>query len=274
MDQAVLNGFTSVDLSHENNETLLVIGIASLQAFVQDNFVGPALNEDETFVNLPYHSVGGNAESAREYLNVDGEVPNSNVTNAELLAMAKLIFTHLRGLDETNDSCVYKCWFLRYCYIHQLVVDEHTETLFTAIVNVSDELLNDVGRLTLNVETKASICLEIVASLLHFRRVQKVDEVLTKARDILGATLTVEGRLGVRTKYQQKPLPQLLLKVDVNETVQASAETHSSEDDNRLPILLQLDDDVRLERITFVDEADNAILNLSSVAQALVLGTL
>lgn len=274
MAQILLNGFNNIDLSQENINTILVIGIASLQAFVQDNFVGPPLSEDETFSNLPYHSIQSSDESVRNYLNIDGEELNSNVTNYELLALAKLIFTHLRETEVTSQSYVYKCWYLRYCYVHQLVIDEHAESLFTGIVNVSDELLCDIVRLTLSVESKAIVCLEIVAALLHYRRISKVDEILTKTRDILGATLTVEGRLGVRTKYQEKPLPQLLLKVDINETIKPSEDTHSTDDKSQLPILLQLDDDIRLERIKFVDETDNVILNLSSVAQALVLGTM
>lgn len=266
--------FTDVDLSQESEETLLLIAIGSLQAFVQDNFVGPSLADDAGFANLPYHRVQIDKKMVNNYLLVDGIELNGNVKNGELLALAKLLFTQLKAMDNTDIAIISKIWYLRYCHIHQLVIDEHAETLFNNAVNIGQDLLKNVDALVFDVETRALICLEIAQNLLHYRRVWKAEEILAKARNILSATVNVEGRLGVRTKFQQKPLPQLLLKVEVNENLKTSLQSHATSDDNHIPTLLHLGDDVRLERVQFIDPADNEALNLSSVAQALVQSTL
>lgn len=266
--------FTNIDLSQENEETLLLIAIGSLQAFVQDNFVGPSLTDDAGFKSLPYHRLKIDNTILNNYLHIDGIELNCNVKNGELLALAKLLLNQLKSLDNTDIAIVSKIWYLRYCYIHQLVIDEYSETLFTNAVSIGQDVLKYVDASAFDVETRTLICLEITQNLLHYRRVWRAEETLAKTRDILGATVKVEGRLGVRTKFQQKPLPQLLLKIEVNENVQASVETHATSDANQIPTLLHLGDDVRLEKVKFIDPADNEALHLSSVAQAFVQSTL
>lgn len=79
------------------------------------------------------------------------------------------------------------------------------------------------------------------------------------------------GVLGVRTKYQQKPLPQLNLKVDIGIEFPKSNITHNA---TILPDLLKLDDDVRLERIRFLTDEDNSTEELPSIVQVYLLSIL
>lgn len=266
------NGFASVDLSQHLPETLLPIAIASLQAFVQDNFTGPALQSDVDIPNItiPF-------EAVQNYLLTDGVELNGNVSNAWLLAVAKLIFTHLlETIDGVPNAIVYKCWFLRYCVVHQSVLDEHAGTLFTAINNTSDEIITQLDSTKLDMETRAHITLEIASAQLHYRRVWLAEKSLQTAATYLNASVAIEGRLGMRTKFQQKALPQLLLRVesDVARTLDAAAVTHPTSTTNQIPNLLQHDDDTRLEKIKFIDPADNDVVNVSSVLQSLILAKL
>lgn len=270
------NNFDSVDLSDHAIEDLLVLGISSLQAFVQRNFVGPLHEGDETFERLPYHDAINGIE-IKNYLLTDGEEINANVREAELLAFAKLIFLHIstrtQCIGNAVDQFVCRSWFLRYSIVHQYVIDENTETLYTGITRASDELMHLIEVSSIDVETKAICVLEIVQALLHYKRIWLAKEKLQLVRKLLNVEISVEGRLGVRTKYQQKPLPQLLLKISPSDESQQNAFNLNVNLSMRLPTLLQLDDDVRLERIQFVDEADNAILKLSNVEQSLILAT-
>lgn len=270
------NNFDSVDLSDHAVEDLLVLGISSLQAFVQQNFVGPLRPDDDSFAHLPYRDAI-NDDEIQKYLLTDGEEINANVNHAELLAFAKLICLHISTRTEcignAVDQFVCRSWFLRYAIVHQYVIDENTETLYAGITRATDELMHLAEMSAIDVETKSICILEIVQALLHYKRIWLAKEKLQLVRKLLNVEISVEGRLGVRTKYQEKPLPQLLLKISPSDETQQNAFNLNVSQSLRLPTLLQLDDDVRLERIQFVDEADNAILKLSNVEQTLILAT-
>lgn len=74
----------------------------------------------------------------------------------------------------------------------------------------------------------------------------------------------------MRTKFQQKPLPQLCLKVNQTDESKliSSLETNGR---TSIPKLLKLDDDTRLEKIRFMTVEDNEVMSLPSVIQCLVL---
>lgn len=75
----------------------------------------------------------------------------------------------------------------------------------------------------------------------------------------------------MRTKFQQKALPQLSLKINGNfENLSSNNETHCK---TLLPKLLKHDDDVRLEKVLFQSEEENTIAEIPSLIQLLVLAT-
>lgn len=281
ISQIILKNFTDIDLSLQSNEQLLYLAISALQAFVQDNFVGPSLEEDDEYKEFPWYTdverIG--AESFRNYLLSDGEEINTNVSHPELLAIAKYILLHLQSnLENVNDQTekfIILHWILRYYGVHQLVTDEFTDTLFKGINSVSDEIvecINDIENI--DKDSKVICLLEITAWQLHYKRVSTAKDKLQLSQQMLDVNITIEGKLGVRTKYQQKPLPQLMLRVDSpNGDIIEYPSIESPVAPVKLPSLLQLDDDVRLEKIAFVNEEDNLITKTKSIVQALILGT-
>lgn len=75
----------------------------------------------------------------------------------------------------------------------------------------------------------------------------------------------------MRTKFQQKALPQLSLKIEGNfEKLAPNDVTHL---ETLLPKLLKHDDDVRLEKVVFQSEEDNTVANVPSLIQLLLLAT-
>lgn len=77
------------------------------------------------------------------------------------------------------------------------------------------------------------------------------------------------GALGKRTKFQEKDIAQMLLKVTCTSEEQGSTITAET-DSSLLPKDLLLGDDTLLEEIKFTDQASTPLL--SSLQQAAILG--
>lgn len=279
--QILGNNFDNINLLSRSNEELLCLAISALQAFVQDNFVGPILNEEDDFEELPWIldlELTG-SESLQNYLMSNGEEINTNANHPELLAVAKYILSHinlnLENITDPVEKFVCQHWLLRYYGVHQLVIDEFTDTLFNGINKVSNglvELFSDIENI--DNDSKVICLLEITAWQLHYKRIFTAKEKLQMAQQLLNVNISIEGKLGVRTKYQQKPLPQLMLRVDSpNGDIVELPSIESPVAPVKLPALLQLDDDVRLEKIQFINEEDNVITRTKGIVQALILGT-
>lgn len=255
-------------------EESFALGIALLQAFVQENFLGPHL-DDNTYAKLP-HQIHDLIDVVA-LLRIDGEDINVNTRRPELLLVSKAIFEHLlANTDATtfdaSDTNLLRWWYIRLLYVHQQIIDEHTSTLFTAFELHANALLASDNVWLTDPELCALLRLEIAQGYLAYRRAWRADEHMDEARSALTVKVDVEGFLGKRTKWQETALPQLALRVDYGDVVsQSAAVTHAL---NELPCLLSLDDEVRLERVTFEREEDNRTLELPAIVQQFVLGKL
>lgn len=264
-------------IAADDHQSLLVLAIATLQAFVLDNFLGPPL-DDDAYAGLPhYDRLLDNAAEVRQLLEVDGEELNVNVQRAELLLVAKTVLERLLAVDA--EPTIVRWWYLRYLYVHQQLLGEHTDTLYTAFTQHAAALLDPAqpNALADHRDLQTLLRLEIMQGYLGYRRAWLAQEHLDAARDVQAAELQVQGFMGRRTKWQQKALPQLALRVTydavdgIDGERQAARATHAG---SVLPCLLRLDDEVRLERVTFESEEDNRTLELPAVVQQLVLGVL
>lgn len=153
--------------------------------------------------------------------------------------------------------------------MHQHCLDDLTSNLWHLVKNEADWLLKHVADLE-NKEYEALLYLEVANAYLQYHRGEKSNEILSALCDHLKVQLNVEGLLGVRTKFQQKPLPQLCLKVEQLEDNLLPAAKYTN-GCIEIPKLLLLEDDTRLERIRFIELKDNEVMTLPSVLQALVL---
>lgn len=152
--------------------------------------------------------------------------------------------------------------------IHQKILDETTNTLYTKFVDLSTILIETKDTVE-DPKLQSLLMLEIIQGFMMFRRVVNADEIMNKLIDLLGVDLHVEGVLGLRTKFQTKALPQLVLKVKFVESVETmlASASHGS---TVLPKLLKLDDDVRLEKVEFIEKEENTTMQLSSLIQCVV----
>uniref|UniRef100_A0A182UPB7 TPR_REGION domain-containing protein n=1 Tax=Anopheles merus TaxID=30066 RepID=A0A182UPB7_ANOME len=269
----LLNSSTFAEvLKHEtlqtdaSSEELLHLAIGSLLAFVQYNFLGPREKHAEGQRQQQFDLIA--------QLGSDGEELNVNVERADCLLVCKKIFERLVNLatepkEAPSEQYCLRLWYQRYLLIHQRCMDDLTHSLyerFNTNVAALEAAVADADK-----ATKVETFLEILFGFVQFKRITKSEQWLQKLEAVSSVTLSVEGVLGVRTKFQQNPLPQLTLRLQgVSELgLPGAVETHGH---LKLPAILKLEDEVRLEKVKFMSEQENEDVQLPAVVQNMVLG--
>lgn len=232
-------------------------------AFTQANFTGPDLSYEILFESL-------NPSDIFLKLNVDGEELNVNVKHGELLLLGREIWQ--RQVEKAPDELINHVWLLRAFVLHQKVIDEPCISLYEGFKCASKIILDKIDQIQ-TLKDKILLRLEIVQGYLLYKRVFEAENLLKELKDSINLDIEVKGALGVRTKFQQKALPQLILTVEKNTLngFDSSKMTHSNE---KLPKLLILDDDLRLEKVKFESDDANQIQMLESVIQNVLLTTM
>lgn len=241
---------------------ILSAAIAALSAFVQNNFTGP---KNEVYLG-PILSLEG--EDVSKLLAVDSEEINTNVMNAELLLFSKLSLEYLLG-ESIPEIFIVRVWYLRYLLVHQKILDEKSISLYTLFIENATSILSEVA-VQLDTRDQYLVKLEILQGYLHYRKATNVNEILEELMKQINITFETEGGLGNRTKFQTKALPQLLLRVNgLKELdIPKSEITHP---ERNLPVLFDMEDEVRLEKIQFNESADNENIELPSIIQNILL---
>nr|CAD7257445.1 unnamed protein product [Timema shepardi] len=244
---------------------VLNVGVACLRLFVQSNWTGPSLP-----VTLPIpclECLAGKEEEVTTCLTLDGESCCSVMRHPLLLLFARALLSNCAEQLSLIPSS--KWWWQRCLFVHQQVLDEFSPTIHTALKNLLKEALEkepvvqDPRSWILFHLEAAQICLyysEVVHSKTH----------VESALDLANMKLALVGALGKRTRFQEKQLAQLMVKVSVsrNDDVIPSVDT------KHLPKDLSLDDEVRLNQIKFANEDDGKFPALLPLEQAVVLATL
>lgn len=241
---------------------LMHAAIAALLAFVQNNFTGP---ENDDFLG-PVLSLED--EDIDELLAMDSEELNTNVSSSELLLFSKLSFEYLMK-QSIPEIFIVRVWYLRYILVHQKLIETKSMTLFNKFTETSASILSEIAD-KLDTRNQYLVKLEILQGYLHYRNATKVNEILEELMKQINISFEIEGGLGNRTKFQTKALPQLLLRVSgLNESdIPKSEITHPQ---TNLPVLLPMEDEVRLEKIQFNELADNENIELPSIIQNILL---
>uniref|UniRef100_A0A336LPI7 CSON009959 protein n=1 Tax=Culicoides sonorensis TaxID=179676 RepID=A0A336LPI7_CULSO len=254
---------TFSNFKDEPSQSLELIGISSLLAFTQENFTGPDLNLTINYENL-------SSDNILSKLNIDGEEANVNIRHGEFLLLGREIFKCLS--EQQPDKLLYHVWLLRSIVLHQKVIDEQCISLYEAFCAVSEKILKMLDQAP-TLKDKILLQLEVIQGYLIYKRVFEAEKLLKGLKESISLEIEVKSALGVRTKFQQKAVPQLMLTVEKSslDNLNSSQKTHSKVD---LPKLLTLDDDVRLEKIKFDSEDANQTQELESVIQNIVLTTI
>lgn len=228
----------------------LCTGIASLLYFVQCNWTGPHTDRDIDWLK-------SRRDEALRYLSLhDG--CNINVQKPELLYLAKKIFSNV-DLQLKYKSCIW--WLFRATLLHQHALDENSGMLFEETEN----LIMEINNLSILEDPLCELLFNLEAArfYLHYRRTQNSEKHLECAQRIAGLKLNLEGAMGKRTKYQREEKAQLYLKIEMNK------DTFPSIDCEDVPSSLNLNDELRLERIEFSEHKEE--IKLGMMEEAIIL---
>ncbi|KAJ8686374.1 hypothetical protein QAD02_022168 [Eretmocerus hayati] len=241
---------SSSNLSTNELESLFLTGIAALLYFVQNNWTGP-FQEGENDV---FHSF---REIASRKLLLSDQL-NENSSKPELLYLSKIIFKHFKIQSIYPTS---KWWLFRANYLHQMILDEASAILFAETENI----VKEVKELPILCESALSTIfnIEVVLFYLCYRRIQSSETYLDQAQSVAKLQLELSGALGKRTKYQQQDKAQLYLTTSVGKDL------FSYRKCELLPKVINLSDELRLEKIEFTEEKE--MNELGSIEEAIVM---
>ncbi|KUL87029.1 hypothetical protein ZTR_05686 [Talaromyces verruculosus] len=250
----------SAGKEHELLSQILHIGFAALFCFLQSNVTGPPLEFDSATVVF-----GETVASDRKALNamrrkmlrdlsMDGEAVYPLTPNIELFCVAKAILVDAGALVTDDAPLVAWTGRMRVNFLHQKMLSEVSGTLQKSIYDDLDKIgpivlgegSNSTGK------SKAAFLLERAAIHTHHGLDAKARSDLEKAAVVSGFEYALTGKLGKRTKFQDRDITQLVVLAVSSETASASDVTEIKKESETLaPKALDLNDDTLLETIAF-----------------------
>ncbi|KAL1972718.1 hypothetical protein VTN31DRAFT_7132 [Thermomyces dupontii] len=263
---------TADDEGRVSQSQLLHIGLAALFAFLQSNVTGPPLPFTSAEVVLPPALRGSGDDGAatlrtvRDFmirgLSVDGEAAYQLIPNVELFCVAKALLVDADVLVNTADApLIARTARMRVNFLHQKMLAEVTGTLQQSIYDDLQEIDTILLRTstTATGEEKARFLLERAAIHTHHGFEAKARADLERAAVETGFEYALTGRLGKRTKFQERDISQLVVLAKSAEPRTASkteTATSATETTATKPKAVDLNDDTLLETIAFAKKED------------------
>lgn len=220
--------------------------VAALQAFLQANFTGPALQFDpnEIITNAPPASA----------LDTDGEPAFRLTAYPGLIMYATSALRALRDRQAKSDGGVFagsiRWWLSRAAVAHQALLDNPVSTLFEEVTTgLTASTLETViqgldGGLARDLQIRFWI--ERTRAEITFNQDVRASESLKRATEASGLAYVLTGAKAKRTKYQQHETTQLVLLARSNN--EAAGATSQPSEPQQNPAALELNSDLLLER--------------------------
>lgn len=157
---------------------------------------------------------------------------------------------------------------MRMLKTFQKSLDEDSNSLYEQFKKIHQKIIEKISEIEVP-RFRFLINLEIISFYLFYRRVSIAADLINNFKSEFGMVIVEEGVLGKRTKWQEKAVSQF--HVVVNQLTPLFDPSEVTHGNHKLPELLKLDDDTRLETIVFMEEAKNELQVLSSAVQNFAL---
>lgn len=245
-------------LVKESTPNIFKMGVACLQAFVQNSFTGPSITRE---IQERWPIIKESTNDALAALAIDGEEVYQLTSLPLLLLIAKLILIdNKHNLSDLDASW----WAFRCALVHQKLLDHFSSTLQSFINKAIAETNANLPSLEDNRALHACFHLECGLVNHYYTNDAKSRQYFSEAQLCNQFKWNVTGALGKRTKYQSFDVSQLMIV----------AISHINADDEigspkLLPKNPNLNDDTLLEKIAFTQEPKQQ--NLNAVDQCILL---
>ncbi|KPM04629.1 tetratricopeptide repeat protein 4, partial [Sarcoptes scabiei] len=177
----------------------------------------------------------------------------------------------------------YLLWSIRAMTLHQVSLNSRSKSLLERIQKLMEKVsiyLSDETNFPMPKSFRMNVFIEFANTMIVFDEQKSAEKFLNFAKNNSDISFDLVGRLGLRTKFQQKPLSQLMidfkrLKVESsNETDDIAEQKNEIAKKYYLPKDEPLDDNTLLTQIRFVNEDLTEIkqeeINLDVLEQLLI----
>ncbi|XP_078483720.1 tetratricopeptide repeat protein 27 isoform X2 [Ciona intestinalis] len=247
---------------NERHIVLYCYGVSCLQLFVQINWTGPQVQQQHPWKSEMTEEI---MSCVHEQLKSDEQKIYHLTSASHYLYLAKECFNLLL---ETELKTVH--WWLLRCHItHQQILNESTDSL----LNECDDSLQralQAEYLDLNENKSFLLQLHLEAGLvmLRFYQYKVANDHFEAAKKLAAISFNFTGALGVRTKFQQTPVPQLQFITHKEESCDLQTRVTQT---NSLPVNLSLNDDTVLDKVKLVNPEEIPSVDLVPEQSAIVL---
>ena len=251
----------------ETKSILYRLGKVALDAFLQANVTGPPFAWESTTLFpedvLKKAELGRFKKQLISSLSVDGEAVYQLMPHVEIFCLARCLLNY-SALGQDTEQTLAR---LRVNFWHQRLLSEISPSLQEGIyedLRIIDRKLL-VERSDAGIISPAEFLIERATIQIHHGFDVKARSDLTAAARERSFDFALTGRLGKRTKFQEKELSQLVVlarSATSDESSNARTVNNTSTPDSTglaqtKPKQLNLDDDTLLESIAFTKDNDS-----------------
>ncbi|KAE8354123.1 hypothetical protein BDV28DRAFT_131780 [Aspergillus coremiiformis] len=250
-----LNGLTH----GQQRSQLLHIGLAALFSFLQSNVTGPPLNFNPAELIIPsaLRADATTLKAVRAHiirdLSVDGEAAYKLTPNVELFAVAKAILVDTDVLL-ANGPLLARTARMRVNFLHQKMLSETTGTLQDIIYSDIDQISTVLLDEATATSEQGKFLLERALIHTHYGFDSKARTDIEKAASARNFEFALTGKLGKRTKFQDRDISQLVILAKSADHATDANINSKSDSQPSGPKNLDLNDDTLLESISFAKD--------------------